>query len=99
MSKHTPGPWEAQPPLNPNDDYADISGPEHIGLAAVVWNIDGKPDEVCQANAHLIRAAPELLEQVVEVYNSIEFGGRIVSFSDEDIELMGELIEKARGEE
>ena len=95
MSEHTPGPWEAQPPLNPNDDYADISGPEHIGLAAVVWNIDGKPDEVCQANARLISAAPELLEALEIVEPVID----AMTASVEPGRMIRAAISKARGKE
>ena len=90
MSSHTPAPWhvdieETWPTDAPCFITAYRGGPLCI--------VDNRED------ARLIAAAPELLEQVVEVYNSIEFGGRIVSFSDEDIERMSAVIAKARGEE
>jgi len=61
MSKHTPGPWEIEGHYH--FGYRWISGPEHSQLAQVVWCMeyeDRSPS--CEANAHLIAAAPELLE-------------------------------------
>ena len=61
MSKHTPGPWEIEEHYH--FGYRWISGPEHSQLAQVVWCMedeDRSPE--CEANAHLIAAAPELLE-------------------------------------
>lgn len=90
MSNHTPGPWHVE-----NEETWPADAPcfitAHPGGPLCI--VDSRED------AHLIAAAPEMLEQVIEIYNSIEFGGRIVSFSDEDIERMGELVAKARGEE
>lgn len=60
MSEHTPGPWEIHPQLD--SCYRDISAPKHIALAQVVWRFeeeDRSPE--CEANAHLIAAAPDLL--------------------------------------
>ena len=61
MSKHTPGPWEIEEHYH--SGYRWISGPKHSQLAQVVWCMsyeDRSPE--CEANAHLIAAAPELLE-------------------------------------
>ena len=61
MSKHTPGPWEIEEHYH--FGYRWISGPQHSQLAQVVWCMeyeDRSPE--CEANAHLIAAAPELLE-------------------------------------
>jgi len=61
MSKHTPGPWEIK--YHPDPCYKYISGPEHIALAQVVWRVEEEDrSPVCEANAHLIAAAPELLD-------------------------------------
>lgn len=68
MSKHTPGPWEIKRHFDPG--YKFISAPKHTALAQVVWCMedeDRSPE--CEANAHLIAAAPELLwtlEKLVE---------------------------------
>jgi len=61
MSKHTPGPWEIKRHFD--SCYRYISAPEHIALAQVVWCVEEEErSPVCEANAHLIAAAPELLE-------------------------------------
>jgi len=106
MSKHTPGPWEVSrlPPKTPDDcttgyerEWVYISGQDHIGLATAVWRLDGERSETCEANAHLIAAAPELLEALVDFIKL--FG------ADDDpmlIELLNkarEVIAKAKGEE
>lgn len=61
MSKHTPGPWEIKG--HPDPCYRYISGPEHVALARVVWRVEEEDrSPSCEANAHLIAAAPELLD-------------------------------------
>jgi len=61
MSKHTPGPWEIK--AHPDPCYRYISAPEHIALAQVVWRVEEEDrSPSCEANAHLIAAAPELLD-------------------------------------
>ena len=64
-TKHTPGPWYISEVEN---GYAFISANEHVRLARVVWQIEddevcGECSPSCEANAHLIAAAPELLEE------------------------------------
>ena len=61
MSEHTPGPWKIERHYSPG--YKNISAEKHTALAQVVWCMedeDRSPE--CEANAHLIAAAPELLE-------------------------------------
>jgi hypothetical protein len=60
-----PGPWRLS--KKPEDGYININSDDHYALATVVWLMDA--DEIaginspdCEANAHLIAAAPELLE-------------------------------------
>jgi len=61
MSEHTPGPWEIHPQFD--SCYRDISAPNHIALARVVWRFEEEDrSPSCEANAHLIAAAPDLLE-------------------------------------
>jgi len=61
MSKHTPGPWEIKRHFDPG--YKFISAQKHTALAQVVWRMEDEDrSPVCEANAHLIAAAPELLE-------------------------------------
>lgn len=71
MSKHTPGPWVAK------QEYANrwrieshANGPEFIpisvGIACTTVLEVGCGNEDTGANAHLIAAAPELLEALKE---------------------------------
>jgi len=63
MSKHTPGPWEIKRHFD--SCYRYISAPEHIALAQVVWCVEEEErSPVCEANAHLIAAAPDLLDSL-----------------------------------
>ena len=74
MSKHTPGPWEIEEHYH--SGYRWISGPEHSQFAQVVWCMedeDRSPE--CEANAHLIAAAPELLEALEMMLEMSEMGG------------------------
>jgi hypothetical protein len=65
MNKHTPGPWRAQPREGFEGEWEVVSTCETEWLiAAAAPHIDGDPDE---ANAHLIAAAPELLEALEAV--------------------------------
>lgn len=58
MSKHTPGPW------NTSGAYRDSVYKDKIaegGLLLADCRVSERPPEVCEANARLIAAAPELL--------------------------------------
>lgn len=82
-SEHTPGPWEITPTKHP---VADTFGVEARGVWVAKchpFNGDGPGREEAKANAHLIAAAPELLE-VCEMV--LEFAS---------IEMPPELIDKA----
>jgi hypothetical protein len=92
MSKHTPGPWQIKRHFDPG--YKFISAQKHTALAQVVWCMedeDRSPE--CEANAHLIAAAPELLEALEKVFtvmnDDMPVGLRKVCY---------EAIAKARGE-
>lgn len=63
-TKHTPGPWWI-------DHRDDVDLPDHVGISAeghgllaqVVWRFDGEQSNSrCEATAHLIMAAPDLLK-------------------------------------
>jgi hypothetical protein len=68
-SKHTPGPWKAQPREFPEGQWFLEGQWEVVSTCDIEWliaaaapHIDGDPDE---ANARLIAAAPELLEALM----------------------------------
>ena len=92
MSNHTPGPREIKRHFDPGFKF--ISAQKHTALAQVVWRMedeDRSPD--CEANAHLIAAAPELLKALEKVFtvmnDDMPVGLRKVCY---------EAIAKAKGE-
>jgi hypothetical protein len=65
-SKHTPGPWQIYKDRNRIDRYPGIDG---VTRTVIVFGVDGESNgvrgqnyEESLANAHLIAAAPELLD-------------------------------------
>jgi len=91
MSNHTPGPWEIKRHFD--SCYRYISAPEHIALAQVVWCVEEEErSPVCEANAHLIAAAPDLLEALERVKATGVFLGAIPQG------MVDAAIAKAKGE-
>jgi len=90
MSNHTPGPWtviEKIRPLNGEKYYCVVSD---SGL--VLDNISA------EANAHLIAAAPEMLEALKSISNTTYYDEYGVCVSTMDIpKLVEALITKAEG--
>lgn len=66
MSEHTPGPWTIESPLSDQMSIVEAGKLSHEWrFIAQVDNgdlEDGFPQEVAEANAKLIAAAPDLLE-------------------------------------
>lgn len=90
MTKHTPAPWEiftiASPAGRSSRIFAKVND-EDIAHIPKEWN---------QANAHLIAAAPELLEALKDLVkaNSIRMGRSAVQLR---MDLAIEAINKAEG--
>ena len=59
MSKHTPGPWAVHPASAQVDAFA--TG-EPVPVCQLLWPTDQRTETETEANAHLIAAAPEMLE-------------------------------------
>ena len=58
---HTPRPWKIE--RHYDSGYKNISAQKHTALAQVVWCMEDEDrSPSCEANAHLIAAAPDLLE-------------------------------------
>lgn len=82
MTKHTPGPWEVQAnrtsiyrPAMPEDEGHD----EIIRLVALVYSsVPDRDYSNLDANAHLIAAAPDLLEALKEINGIVENAQQIV---------------------
>jgi hypothetical protein len=91
MSNHTPGPWEIKRHFDPG--YKNISAQKHTALAQVVWCMEDEDrSPSCEANAHLIAAAPELLEALERVKATGVFLGAIPQ------QMVDAAIAKAKGE-
>ncbi len=92
MNKHTPGPWfvdHKSPFLVRAGDDIDGRHIAHIGPANYTPRFD-----VDEPNAHLIAAAPDLLEALSEIIND---GGKFV-MTNETHRKARAAIAKARGE-
>lgn len=69
MTEHTPGPWK----VHARDEGYDIR-PKHGANITGDWG-EGKGSIPNKANAHLMAAAPELLEAAEQIYNAVEYFG------------------------
>lgn len=85
MTKHTPGPWVAEPG---GGRGAWIMGANREWTALAC----GDTDESANANARLIAAAPELLEALKVAQIWLDLDGRY------DMRGINAAIEKATGE-
>lgn len=73
-TEHTPGPWflDSAPDVDlPN--HVGISSDKHDLLAQVVWKMeDDERTPMCEANASLIAAAPDLLAAAYRAASALE---------------------------
>jgi hypothetical protein len=68
---HTPGPWSIP---TPRMGFSAIHGPDGqlvFGIAAGSAD-ERRPEAVCEANANLIAAAPEMYEALKEAIENLE---------------------------
>lgn len=96
--KHTKGPWEVENLVT--NDYE----PRHVeiksGAKMIAKAFYGQTDEECAANAHLIAAAPELLEACRAANNKLcelnqDAGDTL--FVAEELDILEKAIVKAQG--
>jgi hypothetical protein len=92
--QHTPGPWSINRSVDKRSGW-HVRGGEKLKDAAKApsicrLSVNGHPDDV-QANAHLLAAAPELLEALEEALIMAEAG---LEFRSEKAR---HLIAKAKG--
>jgi len=88
--ENTPGPWVAIPGSHGNQ-YCTVYGAER-GIA-VVRDLDHYRKGESEANAHLIAAAPELLdalETMLDRYAAITFDPEFIAYATS-------IINKAKG--
>ncbi|MBI6242156.1 hypothetical protein JEP66_13040 [Proteus mirabilis] len=87
--KHTPAPWRT-------DDWIRTgvnSESKHIAMVNYCSDVFGDEHK---ANAHLIAAAPELLEQLIRLRN------KIASYKpddEDDLDIVDAVIAKALGQQ
>mgnify|MGYP003443102101 CR=1 FL=1 len=67
MNKHTPGPWSA----HYNNEGLTVFSPDNVTVAYVDY--DECEERPVEANAHLIAAAPALLEALKNVLEFYEW--------------------------
>lgn len=100
MEKHTEGPWEVGD-LVENDyepRYVEVLGND--GVKHIAKAVYGQTDEEAATNAHLIAAAPELLEACRTVYNKLieleQDAGRNLFITDV-LDILEKATNKAEG--
>jgi hypothetical protein len=90
-AKHTPGPWRFNP-------VGEVRGADwNVVVCDTYGNGD---DDVADADARLIAAAPELLaacERALMLMSPAACGGRVANV-DSLIAEIGEAVDKAKGE-
>ena len=97
MSKHTLGPWEASEGYPSDIWHVDMPSRGYsvvVSRAEEDWDMAG---EEVQANAHLIAAAPELLDALETLLLSTERDD--MNFRVRAMEAAREAIAKAKGGE
>jgi len=105
VSKHTPGPWALEPA---SMGFGGVYGPDgEIVFALAYARPDERPEAECEANAHLIAAAPEMLEALREALEYFDgkadaeyLPGRAAPVGNREMQLCGEIraaIAKAEG--
>lgn len=102
--KATPGPWEISHVFATDPCYIAIDAPKHGALAEVVWKMEDEDrSQVCEANAHLIAAAPDLydaLEWAMRFVDQVRIENPLPEGGGEDIAYQRAIhaLAKARGE-
>lgn len=103
---HTPGPWKLTETFQMGwDGYAILGGPPRRGEPAPIAELprgrNGREAGENKANAHLISAAPELLEAGKVVSTSVmdtrEHARSVYIVSYEDMQRLRAAIAKAEG--
>ena len=85
--KGTKGKWEVNPRASRNVRCGNVT----IANCSSGQNGENEEEEI--ANAKLIASAPEMFELLKMIYLSFG-GGRVITFSDKDIEDIEQLLTK-----
>jgi hypothetical protein len=92
-NQHTPGPWALLDREENSRTLTHITNGAHIVCTLGTTRTDGSPNH--SANAHLIAAAPDLLDALEQAYNAIAWDIPSGSFSDQEEEDLLETIRAA----
>lgn len=97
-AKHTPGPWAVNPKVAQVDAF---STGRPLPVCAVLWPTEERTEAETEANAWLIAAAPNLLDQLAELVADVEYVQSWESPSSRlrhiDLEPASDAIKRARG--
>jgi hypothetical protein len=101
MSKHTPGPWTAEPNGGDDDDLRKLFICANTGAETTIAEVFTGLEEDAEANAALIAAAPDLAEAVRELLATHPAAyrepGPIDNRTDNAIKIARAAIAKAEG--
>ena len=90
MAEHTPGPWKVEGSKK-YPEHHSVSSDEWSGLAIVFTSGSWVDDPEGLANAHLIAAAPDMLEALEDIITQF----RILKNVGHDTRIADDLISKA----
>jgi hypothetical protein len=90
--KHTKGPWRVQKGKSVEGEYSIESWDGNI---ATISLMEDEPEGIEEANAHLIAAAPELLEACKLAYEKLD---NITAYHQVIFEKIHSAINKAEGD-
>lgn len=99
MNKHTPGPWRMHrhhKPISNQWIFQVVTDEEYGEIVAGTCTNPQRPEDVREADAHLIAAAPDLLEALENCVDLIEL---ISPIEGDEIRRARAAIAKARGEQ
>lgn len=97
MSGHTKGPWDAGVSIwNGNEVFTAVSRKDTSIITAICGFTGAEDEEESIANAHLIAAAPELLEALEQTQSLLE---RLGLESSDEYQANAAAIAKAKGEQ
>ena len=97
MSEHTPGPWEY------NADFDEVQSPMGLPVICKLRTAHGPREDVMQANARLIVAAPELMDVLLELGECVWEGDNSQGFRPKDgvsvatLERLRAVVKRVRG--
>ncbi len=76
MTEHTPGPWQIEPIKRLGNALCVISAQgDRVARCDGINLVDDVPPKQCRANAHLIAAAPDLMEACKQMLRVAEVVG------------------------